>query len=178
MDKLNQQLKAYVECQDTINHQLLELERSLVTSEQEITMLQSSLIEIQNERSVLRNLLEQERMKRQEYEELVSNGKAKEKATFDQLKTLLKEKASLATKLNEANVRLAHLNSRSPLRASKILLDVTKRESNAGSSKERIVLSDASCGDESICEQTVVEEASREDGNLDGNLLKYFNIDE
>jgi len=177
---LLQQIKSGADYHKKINQQLVELERSLVTSEHEIATLRTSLTETRNERSVLQKLLEDERMKRKETDEIISSANAKEKASLEQIKSLLKEKASLATKLNEANVRLERSGIRNSSRRNSLLFDGLKEEAlklNAHSPQQKILISVARSEDTCLYETYDGEGSIAEDSDLGGDLLKYLTID-
>jgi chromosome segregation ATPase len=175
-EKMQKELIDIVGSQEDKTRQLIDLQRMLVTSEKEMASMTSRLADIQSECTILQKLLEQERLKRHEYDEMLSTGRAKEKAATEQIKMLLKEKASLSTRLNEANIRMVHLSLRSTS---------NQRSNNvgalfsAGLKTDNSTSTDDKVGTGQISDTIISESHTSDDPceECEGNILQYL-IDE
>jgi hypothetical protein len=84
----------------------LELQQLAAKWHGDSEAFQGMVMELEEERNGMRKLFEEERGKVQVLEEVLSNVKVDEGAAGEQIRKLVREKAQIVTKLNEANARL------------------------------------------------------------------------
>jgi hypothetical protein len=84
----------------------LEIQQFAAKSHNDAVAYQSMVVELEGDRDSIQIMLDEERARMQGLEEALYNSKACESAASEQIRILIREKAQVVTKLNEANARL------------------------------------------------------------------------
>jgi chromosome segregation ATPase len=105
-----------------LEEQLTKLQSRCSSHDAQYTKEQTKIFSVQKERDSMKSILEEERRTSEKLREDLADSVAREAVASEQIKTLLKEKTSLATQLNLASARNSFGNKTSPLLAKSINL--------------------------------------------------------
>lgn len=90
---------------DLKSQKTFELEQIAVKTQYDAEAFRNMASELGMERDAVRAMLEEERSKIQKFENIIASTETREFAASEQIRKLVREKALLVTKLNEANAR-------------------------------------------------------------------------
>lgn len=115
--KLKESLRSANDHVHNLEEQLTKLQRRCASHDAQYTEERSRISSIEKERNSMKSILEEERRKSDKLREDLADSVAREAVASEQIKTLLKEKTSLATQLNLATARNTFGNKTSSLLA-------------------------------------------------------------
>lgn len=167
--------------------QLTNLQRRCASHDAQFTKEQNRVSSLEKERDSMKSILEEERQRSTTLRDDLADSVAREAVASEQIKTLLKEKTSLATQLNLAMARNSFGNKASPLTAKSITFTNSRNRpkslvSSRKSTDEEIPKKETAL-DPCISTQEVKEKESHlsNDVMLDSgssSLLDYISQDE
>ena len=104
-----------------ISQKTLELQQMAVKGQNDASAYEHMVVELEEERDRCYNMIEEERAKINELEEALYDSKSREHTASEQIRDLIREKAQVVTKLNEANARLGYSAERTAARTETVI---------------------------------------------------------
>lgn len=103
--RLGQDLNSKMMCSDLTSQKIFELEQLAAKSQYNAEAFRNMVSEVEMEKEAIKTSLEEARIKIQKLENVKSSIEARESTASEQVRKLIREKALLTSKLNEANAR-------------------------------------------------------------------------
>jgi hypothetical protein len=104
--KVNQELNTIRLNGDFASNKTLELQQIAAKTQYDVEALRKTIVELESEIEALQKMSDVKQMKIHELEDVIASYISNEEVTSDQIRKLVREKAQIVTKLNEANARL------------------------------------------------------------------------
>ena len=120
--KLKESLQSANDHIHNLEEQLTKLQSRCSSHDAQYTKEQTKIVRLEKERDSMKSILEAERRTSEKLREDLADSVAREAVASEQIKTLLKEKTSLATQLNLASARNSFGNKTTPLLSKSINL--------------------------------------------------------